>query len=167
MKALVFGVEPEPWTPPPSADEPACWQPGGDADAPDGRRRRPAAAARLGRHPAPLAGICGSDSKQALLDFGDEDIDNAMGGLCSFPQVMGHEVVADVVELGPEARGRRSRPAGGAQPVAVVRAARRVAAVPVVPGRRPTACATASRPAPSARASTPACRATPPAATPS
>ena len=28
-----------------------------------------------------------------------------MGGFCSFPQVMGHEVVADVVALGPKARG--------------------------------------------------------------
>jgi threonine dehydrogenase-like Zn-dependent dehydrogenase len=28
-----------------------------------------------------------------------------MSGFCSFPQVMGHEVVADVVELGPEAEG--------------------------------------------------------------
>jgi threonine dehydrogenase-like Zn-dependent dehydrogenase len=28
-----------------------------------------------------------------------------MSGFCSFPQVMGHEVVGEVVELGPEARG--------------------------------------------------------------
>jgi threonine dehydrogenase-like Zn-dependent dehydrogenase len=52
-----------------------------------------------------VTGICGSDSKQALLDFGENEGDNAMGGLCSFPQVMGHEVVADVVALGPAARG--------------------------------------------------------------
>jgi threonine dehydrogenase-like Zn-dependent dehydrogenase len=52
-----------------------------------------------------LTGICGSDSKQILLDFGDSDADNAMSGFCSFPQVMGHEVVADVVSLGPDARG--------------------------------------------------------------
>ena len=52
-----------------------------------------------------LTGICGSDSKQILLDFGDGDSDNAMSGLCSFPQVMGHEVVAEVTELGPEAEG--------------------------------------------------------------
>ena len=52
-----------------------------------------------------LTGICGSDSKQILMDFGEGDSDNAMSGLCSFPQVMGHEVVAEVVELGPEARG--------------------------------------------------------------
>ena len=52
-----------------------------------------------------LTGICGSDSKQILLDFGEGDIDNAMSAFCSFPQIMGHEVVADVVELGPKARG--------------------------------------------------------------
>ena len=52
-----------------------------------------------------LTGICGSDSKQILLDFGEGDSDNAMSGLCSFPQVMGHEVVAEVTELGPEAEG--------------------------------------------------------------
>ncbi len=52
-----------------------------------------------------LTGICGSDSKQILLDFGEGDTDNAMAAFCSFPQVMGHEVVADVVAMGPRARG--------------------------------------------------------------
>ncbi len=52
-----------------------------------------------------LTGICGSDSKQILLDFGEGDADNAMAAFCSFPQVMGHEVVADVVAMGPKARG--------------------------------------------------------------
>ncbi|OBI94546.1 zinc-dependent alcohol dehydrogenase [Mycobacterium asiaticum] len=52
-----------------------------------------------------LTGICGSDSKQILLDFGADDADNALAAFCSFPQVMGHEVVAEVVELGPQARG--------------------------------------------------------------
>jgi threonine dehydrogenase-like Zn-dependent dehydrogenase len=52
-----------------------------------------------------LTGICGSDSKQILLDFGEGDIDNAVSAFCSFPQVMGHEVVADVVALGPAAKG--------------------------------------------------------------
>lgn len=54
-----------------------------------------------------LTGICGSDSKQILMDFGEGDTDNAMAAFCSFPQVMGHEVVADVVALGPKARGLR------------------------------------------------------------
>src|SRR6201995_472551 len=52
-----------------------------------------------------MTGICGSDSKQILLDFGEGDADNAMAAFCSFPQVMGQEVVADVVEVGPQARG--------------------------------------------------------------
>lgn len=52
-----------------------------------------------------LTGICGSDSKQILMDFGEGDADNPMSSFCSFPQVMGHEVVADVVALGPKARG--------------------------------------------------------------
>ncbi len=51
-----------------------------------------------------LTGICGSDSKQILLDF-EGDTDSAMSGLCSFPQVMGHEVVGEVVSAGPDARG--------------------------------------------------------------
>jgi threonine dehydrogenase-like Zn-dependent dehydrogenase len=46
-----------------------------------------------------LTGICGSDSKQILMDFEDAG-DNPMTALISFPQVMGHEVVADVVEVG-------------------------------------------------------------------
>lgn len=47
-----------------------------------------------------LCGICGSDSKQLLMDFTDAG-DNPMTALISFPQVLGHEVVADVVETGP------------------------------------------------------------------
>ena len=54
---------------------------------------------------------------------------------------MGHEVVAEVVELGPGGRGLRRRPAGGAQPVAVVRAPRHRAR-----------CARRARPATSASA---------------
>jgi threonine dehydrogenase-like Zn-dependent dehydrogenase len=46
-----------------------------------------------------LTGICGSDSKQILMDFEDAG-DSPMTALISFPQVMGHEVVADVVEVG-------------------------------------------------------------------
>jgi threonine dehydrogenase-like Zn-dependent dehydrogenase len=53
-----------------------------------------------------LTGVCGSDSKQVFMDWGDvASPDNPMKGFFSLPQVLGHEVVADVVELGPEARG--------------------------------------------------------------
>lgn len=52
-----------------------------------------------------LSGICGSDAKLVLGDFGDGDIDNPMSAFSSLPHVPGHEVVAEVVELGPEAAG--------------------------------------------------------------
>jgi threonine dehydrogenase-like Zn-dependent dehydrogenase len=48
-----------------------------------------------------LCGICGSDKKQVLMDG---DMDNAITSLISFPQVLGHEVVAEVVEAGPDAQ---------------------------------------------------------------
>jgi threonine dehydrogenase-like Zn-dependent dehydrogenase len=72
-----------------------------DRDFPDARPLRSDWAVLKPR----MTGICGSDSKQILMDFGDNEGDNAMAAFCSFPQVMGHEVVADVVEMGPEAKG--------------------------------------------------------------
>jgi threonine dehydrogenase-like Zn-dependent dehydrogenase len=104
VKALVFGVTTQPWTPPEGANRLAsnlAVTPVALRDIPDARPLRPD---WLVTRPL-LTGICGSDSKQILLDFGDGDSDNAMSGLCSFPQVMGHEVVAEVTELGPEATG--------------------------------------------------------------
>ncbi len=70
-------------------------------DVPDARPLRPD---WLVTRPL-LTGICGSDSKQILFDFGEGDSDSALSGLGSFPQVMGHEVTAEVVELGPDATG--------------------------------------------------------------
>ncbi|MHB8466892.1 MAG: zinc-dependent alcohol dehydrogenase [Acidimicrobiales bacterium] len=53
-----------------------------------------------------LTGICGSDAKQVFMDFGDVlSVDNPMKAFFSMPQVLGHEVVADIVALGPEAEG--------------------------------------------------------------
>ena len=106
MRALLFGVDPEPWTPPGGVGDNRLLAnltttPMRLMEVDDTRPLRPD---WVVTRPL-LAGICGSDSKMALLDFGDEDIDNAMAGLCSFPQVMGHEVVGEVVSLGPEARG--------------------------------------------------------------
>ena len=51
-----------------------------------------------------LTGICGSDSKQVLMDFGDAD-DNPMTAFITFPQVLGHEVVGMVDTTGPAVRG--------------------------------------------------------------
>ena len=104
MKALVFGVQPQPvdvaeGTPPLLAN--LARTPMELIEVPDAHPLLPDWVVTKPR----LVGICGSDSKQALLDFGDESAENSMAAMCSFPQVMGHEVVADVVELGPEARG--------------------------------------------------------------
>jgi threonine dehydrogenase-like Zn-dependent dehydrogenase len=105
MKALVFGVDAEPVAAQ-SADAnpllqtlavtPMAIQ---DVEAP-----RPPAAdwVVLGTR---LAGICGSDSKQVFMDTGGDAHDFSMTAFISFPQVLGHEVVADVLEVGPEARG--------------------------------------------------------------
>ena len=104
MKALVYGVPPEPFEVPRGANTLTA-----------NLAQTPTALREVREPQLPhddwvltrprLTGICGSDSKQILLDFGEGDVDNAMSAFCSFPQVMGHEVVADVVELGPEARG--------------------------------------------------------------
>src|SRR6187402_2071816 len=103
MRALVFGTTTQPWTPPPGANRLAsnlAVTPVALRDVPDAR---PLRRDWLVTRPR-LTGICGSDAKQILLDF-EGDSDSAMSGLCSFPQVMGHEVVAEVTELGPEAQG--------------------------------------------------------------
>jgi len=52
-----------------------------------------------------VTGICGSDVKQIFLDA---DIDNPLRALISFPHVLGHEVAARVLEVGPSVR--RVRP---------------------------------------------------------
>ena len=46
-----------------------------------------------------LCGICGSDSKQVLMDFEDGG-DSMMTAFISFPQVLGHEVVGRVSKVG-------------------------------------------------------------------
>lgn len=99
----MFGTKTQPWTPPPGANELArnlAVTPCALLDVPDAQPLRPDWYVVRPR----LTGICGSDSKQILLDF-EGDSDSAMSGLCSFPQVMGHEVVGDVVAAGPDASG--------------------------------------------------------------
>ena len=104
MKALVYGVPPQPFDVPEHATALAQ----NLAHSPTALREVPEPGLLhedwVITRPR-LTGICGSDSKQILLDFGEGDTDNAMAAFCSFPQVMGHEVVADVVAVGPKARG--------------------------------------------------------------
>ncbi len=82
MRALLWGVEGDPWTPPPGhEDNPLvanlASSPMSLREVPDPPFVRPDWTVVRPR----LAGICGSDSKMALLDFGDEGVDNAMAGL--------------------------------------------------------------------------------------
>jgi threonine dehydrogenase-like Zn-dependent dehydrogenase len=103
VRALVYGTRPDPWDPPPGANRLTrnlATTPCALREVPDAQPLLPDWAVVRPR----LTGICGSDAKQVLGDF-EGDSDSALSGLCSFPQVMGHEVVGEVAELGPEARG--------------------------------------------------------------
>jgi threonine dehydrogenase-like Zn-dependent dehydrogenase len=51
-----------------------------------------------------LCGVCGSDTKQIFLNG---SADSPMTALISFPQVLGHEVVATVERVGPGVSQRR------------------------------------------------------------
>ncbi len=104
MKGLVYGVKPDPWSPPDGANALLA----GLARTPmrlmeldEPRPNRPGWVMARTR----LTGICGSDAKQVFMDFGEDNADNPLGHLFTFPTVLGHEVVADVVEMGPGAAG--------------------------------------------------------------
>jgi threonine dehydrogenase-like Zn-dependent dehydrogenase len=105
MKALVFGEFPDPMPPQPPDDAPRLVKrlastPMSLIDIPE--------PPLLGRDWAVirprLTGICGSDTKQVLMDFEGAD-DSPMTAFITFPQVLGHEVVATVEEVGPDVRG--------------------------------------------------------------
>jgi len=51
-----------------------------------------------------LCGICGSDYKQMFLNG---SMDNPMTAIISFPQVLGHEIVGTIAQVGPAVRTRR------------------------------------------------------------
>jgi threonine dehydrogenase-like Zn-dependent dehydrogenase len=100
MQGLLYGVRPERWTPPDETNQLLV----GLSHTPMVLRdlERPAlvrddwAVAKTR-----LTGICGSDAKMVFMDFGDDYGDSALNGYFTFPTVFGHEVVADVVEVGP------------------------------------------------------------------
>ncbi|MCI0636533.1 MAG: medium chain dehydrogenase/reductase family protein, partial [Actinobacteria bacterium] len=104
MKALVFGVDPETVEVPAGATElqvALARTPMRLMDVEDPGFLLPDWVVCTPR----LTGICGSDSKQVFMDWGEVDIDNPMVDFASFPHILGHEVVADVTALGPEAEG--------------------------------------------------------------
>jgi len=105
MKALVFLADPEPWPEEIAEDAPKLLK---------NLSTTPVALKEIA-DPVPLAddwvvldtdlcGICGSDSKQVLMDFEDAG-DNMMTAFISFPQVLGHEVVGRISRVGPAVRG--------------------------------------------------------------
>jgi len=104
MQGLLYGVRPERWTPPDETNKLLV-----------GLSRTPMVLKELDR-PAlyrddwavaktRLTGICGSDAKMVFMDFGDDYDDSALSGHFTFPTVFGHEVVADVAEVGPAVAG--------------------------------------------------------------
>jgi threonine dehydrogenase-like Zn-dependent dehydrogenase len=100
VRALQFLTDPEPWPTPLPDDAPKLLRnlastPMALVDLPD---PRPIADDWLVLDTR-MCGICGSDSKQVLMDFEDAG-DNMMTAFISFPQVLGHEVVATVGEVG-------------------------------------------------------------------
>ncbi|GJM38904.1 MAG: alcohol dehydrogenase [Acidimicrobiales bacterium] len=104
MRALLFGTTPAPATSPPRAgalEVALASTPMDLVDLPEPSFLRPDWVVIRPR----LTGICGSDAKQVFMDWGDMSADNPMIDFTSFPHVLGHEVVADVVALGPEASG--------------------------------------------------------------
>jgi threonine dehydrogenase-like Zn-dependent dehydrogenase len=103
VKALVYGKRPEEWTcPDPSNRLLAALEKAPmrlmDTEPPV---LRPGWVTLKTR----MTGICGSDAKQVFMDFGEGLSDSPLNGLFSFPTVLGHEVVADVAEVGPHADG--------------------------------------------------------------
>ena len=105
MKALLFGAPPDKGevrpTPQDELETMLAGIPFGLHDIDDARLVRPD---WVVTRPI-LSGICGSDAKLVLGDFNTGDIDNPMAAFSSLPHVPGHEVVAEVVALGPKARG--------------------------------------------------------------
>ncbi len=105
MKALLFGAPPDPGESRPApADELETMLAGlpfGLHEMDDARLVRPD---WVITRPI-LSGICGSDAKLVLGDFSSGDMDNPMAAFSSLPHVPGHEVVAEVVALGPDASG--------------------------------------------------------------
>ena len=100
MRALVFLTDPEPWPDELAEDAPQLLRnlsttPMALQDVPDASVIADDWLTIDNR----LTGICGSDSKQVLMDFEDGG-DNMMTAFISFPQVLGHEVVGTVGQVG-------------------------------------------------------------------
>ena len=106
-----------------------------------------------------LTGVCGSDSKQILMDFGEGRRRQRHVRLLFLSPSHGTRGSRRRGGDGAQGPGAAGRSARSAQPVAVLRPARHRAPVPHAKAAT-TACAGASPTATSSRASTPGCRPT-------
>jgi threonine dehydrogenase-like Zn-dependent dehydrogenase len=109
VKALVFGVDPQPVSDPLPADANLHEQmlratPMGVQELADPKPLAPDWVVMRTR----LCGICGSDTKQVFMDTGGDWADASMTAFISFPQVLGHEVVGTITDVGPDVRGIES-----------------------------------------------------------
>jgi len=104
VRSLVYGVEPDPWTSPDPTNRllnGLAASPMKLVDVPELHPPRPDWVIASTR----LTGICGSDAKHVFSDFGEGNSDSPLNAYFTYPTVLGHEVVADVAELGPDASG--------------------------------------------------------------
>lgn len=104
MKALLYGVAPEPWPVPPDANELQRSLASTPMKLTDIDRPRPLRSDWVVVR-SRLTGICGSDAKQVFMDFGNTGGESPLMALFTLPQVLGHEFVGTVEELGPDAHG--------------------------------------------------------------
>ena len=98
MKALVYGVAPEPQDVPADANElerGLAQTPMRLVDVPDPKPLRPDWVVCRSR----LTGICGSDAKQVFGDFGNMDGVSPMMAWFTLPQGLGHELEAEDAQV--------------------------------------------------------------------
>jgi threonine dehydrogenase-like Zn-dependent dehydrogenase len=104
MKGLLYGVRPEPWD---TTDK--------SNPLMQGLARTPMKLTEL-EEPLPkrpgwvmaktrMSGICGSEAKQVFMDFGEGNNDSPLANLFTFPTILGHEVVANVADVGDGVSG--------------------------------------------------------------
>jgi threonine dehydrogenase-like Zn-dependent dehydrogenase len=99
VKGLLYGVKPDAWMPPDEGNPllvGLARTPMRLVDMDEPRPTRPDWVIARTR----LTGICGSDAKQVFMDFGEDNADSPLAHLFTFPTVLGHEVVAEVSDVG-------------------------------------------------------------------
>jgi len=100
MKGLLYGVRPDAWEAPDDTNPllvGLARTPMKLVELDEPRPTRPGWVMAKTR----MTGICGSEAKQVFMDFGEANTDSPLANLFTFPTILGHEVVADVADVGP------------------------------------------------------------------